>query len=306
MPSHGSLDPQRPGPTSSVGAFLGAQAVVQLADLRGDPLRARGVERTAADVDDVRHAFDRAEAQRAFGVDQRVGGPYAVPVERPGVLLLDDRADLQKTERPLGPVGDVHVDGELHFDRAAHFLLAHAEQIADDLRERDRVVFEYLRERDDAPAVLEQAVGYALVLHVPDRRDVAHVAEMLRLVDLETLQIDRVVDRRLELFGLQVQRVHFPLRVAQRQLGRRELKRVFRVAGRKAQRQPAVDDQLSEPEGEVHNAVLRLLVAYRVIVQRTGDARNGREIVTSVLRSQTSWMTMPIFSSLSRLPDARM
>lgn len=85
-----------------------------------------------------------------------------------------------------------------------------AEQIADDLRERDRVVFEYLRERDDAPAVLEQAVGYALVLHVPDRRDVAHVAEMLRLVDLETLQIDRVVDRRLELFGLQVQRVHFP------------------------------------------------------------------------------------------------
>ena len=56
-------------------------------------------------------SFNRNFAKRADGnpntfayaVDQRIGGVHRAPVDRPVVLIVDDRADLQQVENLLLP-----------------------------------------------------------------------------------------------------------------------------------------------------------------------------------------------------------
>ena len=52
---------------------------------------------------------------------------------------------------------------------------------------------------------------------------------MFGFVDFETLQVHRIVERRFELLGTQVQRIHLALGIPQRQFGRRKLQHIARV-----------------------------------------------------------------------------
>ena len=152
---------------------------------------------------------------------------------------------MQQVENLLLPRRHVHIDGEFDLHGAAHLLGAHVQDVGDDLRQREGVVFQYVVECYDFAAPVEGAVRDALVLAVPHRADEARIAQFGDLGDVEPPQVHRVVDRRAELFGLQAQGQHFVLRVAQRQFGRRGLEHLLRIAGREAQRAPSVHDQLA-------------------------------------------------------------
>ncbi|OLA23927.1 MAG: hypothetical protein BHW17_04440 [Dorea sp. 42_8] len=233
------------GTDEYVGAFFVAHAAVQLQQFVGDLLGRKRTERAAFDVDDVRDVAHHADAEGVLAVDQRIGGVHFAPVDRPVVLIVDDRADLQQVENLLLPRRHVHIDGEFDLHGAAHLLGAHVQDVGDDLRQREGVVFQYVVECYDFAAPVEGAVRDALVLAVPHRADEARIAQFGDLGDVEPPQVHRVVDRRAELFGLQAQGQHFVLRVAQRQFGRRGLEHLLRIAGREAQRAPSVHDQLA-------------------------------------------------------------
>ena len=233
------------GTDEYVGAFFVAHAAVQLQQFVGDLLGRKRTERAAFDVDDVRDVAHHADAEGVLAVDQRIGGVHFAPVDRPVVLIVDDRADLQQVENLLLPRRHVHIDGEFDLYGAAHLLGAHVQDVGDDLRQREGVVFQYVVECYDFAAPVEGAVRDALVLAVPHRADEARIAQFGDLGDVEPPQVHRVVDRRAELFGLQAQGQHFVLRVAQRQFGRRGLEHLLRIAGREAQRAPSVHDQLA-------------------------------------------------------------
>ena len=274
-----------PGPHEDVGAPFVAHAVVEREQLVGDLLRCERVERLGLHVDDVGDLGHHPDAEGLFAVDQRLRGVDPAPVQGAVVLVVDDRADLQQVEDLLAPRGDVHVHGELHLHRAAHLLGTHREDVGDDLGQREGVVLEDVVERNDLAAPVEGTVRNAFVLAIPDRADVLRVAELGDLLQAQPLEVHRIVDRRAELLGAQAQGQDFGLRLAQRQLRGRGLEHLLRVAGREAQRAPSVDDQLAQPHGQVADAVRRLFVADRVVVDRACDARAGGQEDAVLLRA---------------------
>ena len=273
------------GTHEDIRAPLVAHAVVERQQFVGDLLGCERVESLGLDVDDVGDVRHHADAESLFAVDQRPGGLFRLPVDGAVVLVVDDRADLQQVEDLLLSRGNVHVDGEFHLHGAAHLLGAHAEDVRDDLRQREGVVFEYVVEGDDLAPGVEGAVGDAFVLAVPDRADVFRIAEPADLREAQAVQVHRVVDRRAELFGAQAQGQHLVLRVAQRQFGGRGLEHLLRIAGREAQCASSVHDQLAEPHCHVADAVRGLFVADGVVVDRPRHARAGGEEEPLLLRA---------------------
>ena len=262
----GIARPPPPRPDEDVTATGFAHPRVERVELARDRLRRERVETFGLHVDDVADVVHVAHAQRVSGIDERIVGRHAAPVERAVVVVVDDRADLQQIEDPLLPVRDVHVDGELHLDRTAHLLDAQTQDVAHDVRQRKGVVFENGVEGNHLAPLVHRRIGDAVVLAVPHRSHEACLAHRSHLAQRQPPDVDRIVGRRAERFGAQVERQHLVLRIAQRQFGRGGLQHLLRVAGRETQRAAAVDDQLAQSEGDVADPLFGRLVAYGVVV----------------------------------------
>ena len=146
------------GADEDVGAFFILHPVVEFEQFFGDLFGRERVERVALDVDDVCDVAHHADPERVLAVYQRVGNVHLAPVDRAVVLVVDDRADLEQVEYLLFSGLYVHIDGEFDLYGAAHLLGPQPQDIADDVREREGVVLQYIVERDDFASPVERAV----------------------------------------------------------------------------------------------------------------------------------------------------
>ena len=114
------------------------------------------------------------------------------------------------------------------------------------------------------------------MLHVAHRRVVGYG---------QARQIDRIVARNMERRRSHIERIELALGVAQSQFEGRGLQRLLRVVGRETERLPAIDNHLTQTEGDVHDALLGAFVANGVVVDRARHTRQRREEITIFQRT---------------------
>ena len=99
---------------------------------------------------------------------------------------------------------------------------------------------------------------------------------LVRLADREVEQVESVVRLEIELCLREVEREESCLCLPQRHLHLAELHDFVRLAWIHAQVHSSVNDVFPQSEGDVHDAVLRLLVVDGVVVHRARHARDMR------------------------------
>ena len=229
------------------------------------------------------HALDPARADGAAGTDQRTVGVDVAPVHLGIQAVGGDGPYLQHVEDGGAVSSDVQVGGKLDLDAALDFLLRDLKQLVQDVRQREGIVFEDVREGDEFRAGRSRRIHHALVLVVIGGDHAGEVAERAAVRDRDAVQVDRVVDAGLELIRLKIKRIHGLLRLRHHQLGCRSLQDIARVFRGETEHLVTVHDGLAQAQGDLGDAVLRRLIADRVEVDRTGHAREGREEIAPVL-----------------------
>ena len=264
-------------------ATVGAHPVVELLEFRRHLARLHHVEGGFAQVHEVTHPGDPSRTDGAAGRYQGALRVDAAPVHLRTEAVGGDGPYLQDVEDGRRIRTGVQVGREFDLHPALDLLFHDVQQLVQDVRQREGVVFEDVRESHEFRALRGRRVHHAHILVVVGGNHFGESPEAFAFRGRDTVQVDRIVDGGLEFVRLQVECEHRLLRLAHHQLRRRGLQDVARVFRREAEHLVAVHDGLAEAESHFRDTVFRLLVADRVEIDRTGHAREGREEIALVL-----------------------
>ena len=133
-----------------------------------------------------------------------------------------------------------------------------------------------MRERHQARPGPRQAVVDRVVVRRIHRSDRRQRAVVLRNVQAEFRDVGVGVGRGIDIRSADVHGVEKTLRVVQHVLGGGELGQGVGVCRREHQPAAALDHDLAQPQGHIGHAVLRFHLGDRIVIVRTGYARERR------------------------------
>ena len=138
-------------------------------------------------------------------------------------------------------------------------------------------------ERDDLAAALVEAVTDDLVVGVVGGGDALQGAVFVGLLDTQVEDVEAVIHLEVIADVRHVKRIEAGLRLPQCRLHLRGLQHLMGMMGRDAQRLATVDDVLAQSEGQRGDALLGLLVADGIVVERAQHAAERRIEAGAVL-----------------------
>ena len=174
------------------------------------------------------------------------------------------------------------IAGELYLHGPVHALGAELHGHLHDFGEGEHPLLEQSGEGDDLPASLVDTVAYDLVVGVVGRREEVERLVLVGLLHAQLEDVESVVDLEVTPHMSHVERIELGLRLAQCRLHLAGLEHLVGVIGAHAQRLPAIDDILAQSECEAGDALLGLLVAYGVVVERSEHATHVGIVVGAV------------------------
>ena len=129
----------------------------------------------------------------------------------------------------------LQVHRELNLHRTLNLLLRHLQQLLDDLRQREGLELQLRGKGHNTRAVGITRIDNTHVFTVIRRRNHLQTLKLIARMYRESLQVDRIVNRGLELLRAERKRQHRLLRLAHRQINGRGLQHVLGVLGTEAQ-----------------------------------------------------------------------
>ena len=290
VPSHRNTEPRVTRPPSArayqhVRTALRTHKAVYLLYLGGHFLSPGLVERAGLDEHHIGNPFYMARAESVFRIDQSVRGIHRTPVH--GLLLckVRDGPYLQYAQYGILPFLDIHVQSKLHLHLTAQLMSAYIQQIREDTWKRNHIILEDVGKRYHPHTFRECAGAQHLALVVPSGSYLGKIAETLCLRYRELVDVDSVIDGRLELLRLQIQCIHRILSVLEREPRCRHLHRLCRISGTEAKGLAAVHHEFPKAEGDIDHSVLGLLPFHGIEIHGLGHSGGSREEIAPVLRS---------------------
>ena len=122
-------------------------------------------------------------------------------------------------------------------------------------------------ERQDFPSAGIITVADNLIVRIVSRNNIFQGTVCVGLLQAQARQVERVVDRKLFRQVLQVERIKTGLRFPKGEIHRTHLQDIVRVTRGETQCLSAIHDIFTQSEGDIGNAIFRLLVADRVEIQ---------------------------------------
>ena len=192
------------------------------------------------------------------------------------LLVVHDRPDLQQVEGRLLRIRLVDIDRELDLNRASHLRLTDLQQLIERLRQRKDIVLKDIHERENLPPTRIIAIPDDLVVRIIRRDNIFKRTLLFRVLQAEADEVKGVVYGEILRRVLQVQRVKTGLRLFQGKIHRTHLQNTVWMSGRETQRQATIYDIFTQAQRDIGDSILRLLIADRVEIQRTGHTRDRR------------------------------
>ena len=233
-------------------------------------------------INHIANILHRTVTERVVGTHQAllVGNRREVFLEH--LLRIDNRTNLQKIERCLVAF---KIARKLDFNRSAHRLNTIFHRHLEQFGQRHHTVFQHAVERDDLATVAINAVAQNFVGNVVGRGNSRQRTVVFGLFHLEFQNIKALIDLEITTRVHHVKRIEMGLCLLQGEFQFTRLQDLLRMVGRHAQRLTAIDDVFSESERKVGNALLGLLVADGIVVERAQNAAEGRIVAVAVLQT---------------------
>ena len=222
-----------------------------------------------------------AMAQGVVGTEQTVGIRYRPDILVEHLLGIHDRADLEEIEI-AGLVG-MDIAGKLNLHRSAHRLGTALHRHLHEFRQGYHIVLEHSGKGDELAAGFIHTVVDDLIVRVEGRGDVVETLVFYRILHTELEDIESVIHLEVIAHVPGVESIELGLGIAQRHLRLGSLQHLMRMIRTDAEGLTAIHDILAQSEGKTGYALLCLLIADRIIVERTEHATHRRIIAGAVV-----------------------
>ena len=222
-----------------------------------------------------------AMAQGVVGTEQTVGIRYRPDILVEHLLGIHDRTDLEEIEI-AGLVG-MDIASKLNLHRSAHRLGTALHRHLHEFRQGYHIVLEHSGKGDELAAGFIHTVVDDLIVRVEGRGDVVETQVFYRILHAELEDIESVIHLEVIAHVLHVEGVELGLGIAQRHLCLGSLQHLMRMIRTDAEGLTAIHDILTQSEGKTGYTLLCLLIADRIIVERTEHATHRRIIAGAVV-----------------------